>query len=120
MISEERLAEILRYDFSQGTERFRDELLARCLSVLGEDEEADGTDEADDMADGTDDTDEGDGRPAPLRPAFSLVEEPAVRELDDEELLAVAGGIGDAGDETGSEADGTNPLRPDIRPPFGS
>ena len=36
MITEEQLVGLLRYDFSRGTERFRDELLKRCLVILNE------------------------------------------------------------------------------------
>lgn len=45
MISDERISELMRFDFSVGTDGFRDSLLAQCLAVLGEDipEDCDGS-----------------------------------------------------------------------------
>lgn len=54
MMTDEQIKEILRCDFSKGTERFRDDLLARCLAVLNEDDEEDGT-AREDVADDADD-----------------------------------------------------------------
>lgn len=38
-MDEKRIEQILAKDYSVGTERFRDELLARCLDVIGEKDE---------------------------------------------------------------------------------
>lgn len=73
MTVDERIAELLRYDFSQGHEDVRDRILARCLALLDED-----------------------GAATPPDPPLSLVDDSEGgdgRELRDEELLAVAGGV---------------------------
>lgn len=44
---EKRLEELLAQDFSDGTESFRDELLARCLAELTTAEDASTLDDAD-------------------------------------------------------------------------
>ena len=38
-IFEQTLERLMKLDFSVGTEEFRDDLLSRCLDVLGEDDE---------------------------------------------------------------------------------
>lgn len=91
MMTDEQLAKLLKYDFSKGHEEFKEALLARCLAILDED----GRDDAGDGDDGSD----GMGARGATHPLLFLVDgrdgtEPSVRELDDEELLAVAGGVG--------------------------
>jgi len=94
MMTDKQLAKLLKYDFSKGHEEFKEALLARCLAILDED----GRDDAGDGDDGSDGSD-GMGARGATRPLLSLVDgrdgtEPSVRKLDDEELLAVAGGVG--------------------------
>lgn len=73
MLTDEQLADILRYDFSKGTEKFRDELLARCLAIL--DEGTDGV--MDNMPSAND---------------FAPVDESDCCELGEADLRMVAGG----------------------------
>lgn len=72
MLTDEQLADILRYDFSKGTEKFRDELLARCLAILDE-----GQDGVMDM---------------PSADDFTPVDESDCCEPDEADLRMVAGG----------------------------
>lgn len=48
---ENRLRQLLKQDLSVGTESFRDELLARCLSVLTDEDAAEGFPEGTELDD---------------------------------------------------------------------
>lgn len=71
-LTDEDLARLLKYDFSKGHEKFKEELLAKCLARgrAGEEETA----------------------VESHAPILRLVDEPGGYELADDELDAVAGG----------------------------